>query len=256
MRSAATVGHRPLEEGDAWPAHAYHFGLTPDHKYHVRRDPSTGDWNVAVKHRDTGDYYLAEEWVFSESPCEDLVEAVNAVARKYNGQPGGSFYYNEYNQVLKPIGTESGSELRYVGEFDECYFFFDLGDRGWDTRPSDLESCPNGLEPGDEWWGPKCGVPYTIDSSGQIYRPSVQWFENEMVKVEDRLYLDRYASDYEELSDAIMDAKGWSGGNFYVTEAGLIWAPYKKRSGWGYAYAGFLWHLVQKSEWFPGCGTR
>ena len=53
-----------------------------------------------------------------------------------------------------------------------------------------------------------------------------------------------------------MDVKGWSGGKSYVTEAGLIWAPYKKRSGWGYAYAGFLWHLVQKSEWFPGCGTR
>ncbi len=245
------VTRRHLREGDAWPPHAYHFGLIPDHKYHVKRDPSSGDWNVAVKNPAIGDHWM-RDWIFSSVECDTLVAAINRVACRFHGQPGGSFYYNEYHQVLKPIGDEHfGSELRYVGEFEDCWFEFELDGGRWVTRPDD-DDCPNGLQPGDEWWGPKCGVPYKIERLGRIYRPRVTWFEDDPVSVSDRYYLDEHVADYSALSAAIGSVKRGNGGKFYVTEAGLIWAPYKWKRVWRYGYVGYLWDLVE--DWYPKCG--
>lgn len=242
-----------LREGDLWQG----YGVSlpgQDRKYHVRRH--RGQWTVMVWYRPV--HELAFAWLRTGLQCPQLVAAVNRVALRHHGRPGGSFYFNEHNQVLKPIWSDEHVELRYVGEFPHCKFRFGLFDQVWDSR---IPHSQNGrLAPGDNWDGPRCGIPYWLDvrrgrGNLRIYRPKVLQNEDDFVIVRHREYLDDHTRTYERLAEAVWAAKGGLGGRFYVTEAGSIWAPY--RSGpaptdWNYRYVGGLWDHV--NEWYPKWG--
>lgn len=238
-------------EGDRWEG--YSVSLPgKDRKYHVRYQGGT--WNVAVLYRFPDDF--AQAWLFSETENPELVAAVNRVAKEWNGQKGGSFYFNEFNQVLKPVYGDGMVELRYVGEFPGAEFRFRIGPFDWSNRPPhDLARV---LKPGHDWLGPRCGIPYWIGRPNEpggfprIYRSVVTQSEDEFVQIQYREHLDRYSPGYGPLAHAIWLAKGKSGGKFYLTEAGSIWAPYRASGGvrdWRYRYVGHLWDCVDR--WFP-----
>lgn len=206
-----------------------------------------------VWYRPVDEYAYA--WLPASSECSDLVAAVNRVARKFNGRPGGSFYFNEYNQVLKPVFGDGMIELRYVGEFPSARLQFSLFDGEWSNRPP---HAPGGeLEPGDDWVGPRCGIPYWLETRNnlRIFRPSVMQPEDDFVLIRHREYLDDYNRSYRTFARVMRDAKGRSGGKFYVTESGSLWAPYWQGpapTDWAYRFVGCLWDYVD--EWYPKWG--
>ena len=243
-----------LSEGDRWQGYGVSLPGN-DRKYHVRRRRQR--WTVMVLYRPVDEPVSA--WVPTSRECQQLVGAVNRVALKHHGRPGGSFYFNEYSQVLKPIWADGQVELRYVGEFPRCRFRFDLLGQVWDSRPP--QSPKQHLSPGDDWVGPRCGIPYWLDARGgssnlRIYRPKVLQTEDMFVEIRRREYLDEHTQSYKRLAKAIWKSKAGSGGRFYVTEGGSVWTPY--RSGpadrdWSYRYVGSLWHCID--EWYPKwCG--
>ena len=242
-----------LSEGDLW--RGYGVSLPgQDRKYHVKQHRNR--WTVMVWYRPVDE--LAFAWLPTDVQCPQLVAAVNRVALQHRGRRGGSFYINEYNQVLKPIWADASVELRYIGEFPRCRFRFELFDGTWVSR---LPHSPNRqLSPGSDWIGPRCGIPYWLERRGRgglrIYRPRLLQSEDDFVQFRHREYLDAYTRSYERLAQAVWVAKGGLGGRFYVTEAGTVWTPY--RSGpapmdWNYRYVGCLWDHV--NEWYPKwCG--
>lgn len=241
-----------LSEGDRWPG--YSVSLAGDNrKYHIRRDRQRGkQWNVCITMSTDGPYWTRDLSFFAiESPGE-LVRAVNRVATRFHGRPGGSFYVNEYHQVLKPVQVNDSVHLRYVGEFPDVSFAFPLDDTPWVVGPAAIDA-PAGLTPGDDWSGPRCGIPYWITRrGGRIYRPLTHWYEDEFVRRKSREYLDRYSSSYDELSQRIRSAKQGSGGRFYVNGSGLIFTPYRRGArDWGRRYLGRLWDFVDRDDWFP-----
>lgn len=238
-----------LYEGMRWPGYRP-VPVSKERKYTIRRDRKlcTSNWNVMIHHHD-GQVISSEDprLIASERrppvPEPDvckLVDAVNRVARKYNGTPGGSFYYNEYNQVLKPVWNNCTPHLRYVGEFPNCWLLFSYGTL-WSNRPSHL---PFGnLEVGEDWPGPPIGIRHGLDSRMRIFR-RIREVDDGFV-IEDKEYLD---PPNLELWEAINDLKG-SSGRFYVTEAGSIWAPYGYS---GRRYIGNLWdYATPDGGWFP-----
>jgi len=238
-------------EGDLWEG--YRVSLPgQDRKYHVKRH--RGRWTVKVWYRPVGRYAYA--WRSTATDCSELVAAVNRVARRFHRKPGGSFYFNEFNQVLKPIYGDGRVELRYVGDFPGCLLRFQLLDGVWNNRPPHTPD--RELAVGDNWVGPRCGIPYWIETGRElrIYRPSVLQSEDDFVEVRHREYLDPYNRDYGDLAQAVWKAKGRSGGRFYVTESGSLWAPYWEgpgRTDWNYRYVGRLWEYVEGNEWYPKC---
>ena len=242
-----------LWEGDRWTG----YGVSlpgQDRKYHVKRHRNR--WTVMVLYRPLGE--LAYAWLPTQLPCLELVAAVNRVALRYHGRLGGSFYFNEYDHVLKPIWADERVELRYVGDFPQCRFRFRLFDRVWDSRPPHLSG--KTLSVGDDWVGPRCGIPYWLQVLSnrrgfRIYRPTVLQSEDEFVEVRHREYLDFHCRRYKRLAKAVWKAKGRHGGRFYVTEAGSVWTPYwqgPERTDWGYRYVGWLWDYVD--DWYPKWG--
>lgn len=237
-----------LSEGDLW--NGYGVSLPgQDRKYHVKRDVSR--WTVMVSYRPVDE--LAWAWLSTDLQCPELVAAVNRVALRHHGRQGGSFYFNEYNQVLKPIWTDTSVELRYVGEFPRSRFRFTLFDGVWNSRlPHNSD-----LLPGSDWIGPRCGIPYWLEvrrgrAGLRIYRPRVLQSEDRFVQIRHREYLDAYTRSYERLAQQVWVAKGRLGGRFYVTEAGSVWTPYPSgpaRTDWRYRYVGHLWDHVD--EWYP-----
>ena len=243
-----------LNEGDLW--HGYGVSLPgDDRKFHVKCHQRR--WTVMVHHRPVDE--PVSVWVPTSRQCPELVDAVNRVARQHYGQSGGSFYFNEYDQVLKPIWGDGQVELRYVGEFPGCRFRFDLLGKVWDSRPPHSPKAQ--LSPGDDWLGPRCGIPYWLDAregsrNPRIYRPNILQSEDLFVEVRRREYLDDHTRSYKRLAKVISTAKGSGGGRFYVTTGGSVWTPYRsglKRTDWNYRYVGCLWDYID--EWYPKwCG--
>ena len=243
-----------ISEGDLWQGYGVSLPGN-DRKYHVRRHQQR--WIVMVWYRPVGE--PASAWVPTSRQCPQLVAAVNRVALDHHGRRGGSFYFNEYDQVLKPLRGDGQVELRYVGEFPRCRFRFDLLGQVWDSQPP--HSPKQQLSPGDEWVGPRCGIPYWLDAREgsrnlRIYRPTVLQSEDMFVEIRHREYLDDHTENYERLAKAIWKAKGRSGGRFYVTEGSSVWTPYHSgpaEKDWNYRYVGSLWDCID--AWYPKwCG--
>jgi hypothetical protein len=181
-----------------------------------------------------------ERWYPSTDQHPELVKMVNNVKTTHGSAPGGSFYINEYHQVIVPV-IGAGQDYYLGGEYRRP-LRFEFEEKVISGEPVDFEGRP--LSPGSVWIGPHAGIPYTLAAGGNdIYftfspRPNVE------KKVCLSSQIGREAA--REASEPIRSVKGSSGGRFYVNEFLSIFAPINSRYGIDYLYAG----QIDLSKWF------
>ena len=166
-----------------------------------------------------------ERWYMSTKSHGELVAKVNAVKTSVCGKPNGSFYINEYKQVIVPV---VGSEDYYLAGHYHLPLRFDF-----------------------EGVGPHAGIPYTLAAGGNdIYyemspRPNV----TKKVMLSKQVGVQQAAM----VSGKIRDIKGYSGGRFYVNEFKTIFTPLNEFGEMRYVYIG----LLDLDQWFepPGGET-
>ncbi len=208
-----------------------------DAKYSVRRGKGRSEYVVGLFYRSTE----GELWYPSNEDHPDLVEMVNDVKINVTGSPGGTFYVNEYRQVLVPV---SGEEKDYylAGEYDPP-LEFEFEDNILSGNAKDLDGKP--INPGDVWVGPHPGIPYVLKAGGKdisyisCIRPRV--------KKEVRLS-DSIGKEAEKIALKIARFKGAAGGRFYINEFCQLFAPINDDSGLNYRYIGKITSL---RYWFP-----
>ncbi len=184
-----------------------------------------------------------EVWHTTTDKHPDLIEMVNEVKIQLTGFPNGSFYINEYHQVIVPIKNSYGiTEYYCAGKYHEP-LRFEFEGKVLSGEPVDLDG--NQLKPGDDWLGPHPGISYVLKAGGHdIYytyspRPNVtkKVFLSKVIGIEKAK---RVAGD-------IASIKGSCGGRFYVNEFGCIFAPINSEYKQLYKYIG----QISKEEWFP-----
>lgn len=221
-------------------------------KYAVRR--VDGEWRITVLY-DAGEglRYLAVAGGASE-----LAERINRVKQEAGGQPGGTFYINEYRHVITPIGGRDGEGPRalyyYVTKSFED-FVFDFEGVPLTTRAEGAAG--NALRPGDRWHGPRPGIPYVLAAGGKdIYYETPALTEDDPPSVRHRMtrrvQLSRVLRNPEALFAAvksIRSQRGSAGGRFYVNEHNAIFTPVTADDGNGldYIYCG----QIDRNAWFP-----
>ena len=146
-----------------WPA-----SVSKDAKYSVRSEGRKYVIGIVYITKD------AEKWYPTSDQHEALVEMVNRIKKEVNATPGGTFYLNEYRQVIVPAGDPS--TYFYAGDYEKD-LIFDFEGKKLCGLPVDLKG--NELKPGDTWVGPHAGIPYTLKAGAKdIYytkeiRPNV-----------------------------------------------------------------------------------
>jgi hypothetical protein len=217
-------------------------------KYGVRFQDKK--WRVTVLY-DAGEglRYLAVE-----GAAADLADRVNAVKNAVGEQPGGAFYINEYRHVIVPVGSGASSHYYYAGKLAND-LTFDFEGEMLTTRP--VNSNGAGLQPGDQWIGPRPGIPYVLAAGGgDIYYetpaltdddpPAVRPFMKRKVQLS-KILGDK--SQARKAAGTIADIRGHEGGRFYVNEHGAMFTPIMVGDGDGlsYVYCG----SIDGSAWFP-----
>lgn len=209
--------------------------VSKDAKYSIRYDD--GNYVVGVVYRTA----FGEDWrpVTENHPV--LVEMVNAVKIAFSSMAGGSFYINEYKQVIVPISNRRDYYL--AGEYIEPLAFkFEGHYLSGDAQ--DLEGQP--ILPGDDWVGPHPGIPYVLKAgAGDItYRSEPR----PRVTVEVALSDFHDSATVRQICDQIASVKGHQGGRFYINEYQHLFAPVSGVDGLEYVYIGQLDSL---DDWFP-----
>lgn len=201
--------------------------VAKDAKYTIKS--GKGKSVVALTYN-TGD---DERWYVTTEDHIDLVNMVNRVKLEVSGKPFGSFYINEFKQVLVPaVGSE---DYFLAGEYTEP-LRFEFEGKTISGEAVDLEGHP--LSPGDTWVGPHAGIPYTLCAGGNdikyttMPRPNVE----KTVKLSKEIG----ANKAKAVSSKIQGFKGFSGGRFYVNDFCRIFAPINEGYEWNYVYIGEL----------------
>ncbi len=177
-----------------------------------------------------------ERWYPTSSSHPELVKMVNQIKSYYNGTPGGSFYINEYKQVLVPAGDQV--EYYYAGEYS-APLTFEFEGHIISGEAVDENGSP--LQPGARWTGPHPGIPYVLKPGGKdIY---YRYMPHPAVKKEVRLSKVIGADRARRVALEFARYKGDNGGRFYVNEFGSVFAP----SGLEYIFLGKL----DYDHWFP-----
>lgn len=212
--------------------------VAKDAKYTVRSGP-TGP--VVALTYNTGD---DERWYATTEKHPELVAMVNAVKTSHGSAPNGSFYINEYNQVIVPV--VGSMEYYYAGKY-ENRLRFEFEGKTLSGEPMDLDGNP--ISPGGQWTGPHPGIPYVLAAGGadvyydRVPRPNVK----KRVKLSRALDPPTAA----EVAGMIREHKGYDGGRFYVNEFRSVFAPVKEGYEWQYIYVGEL----DLEKWFPEIQT-
>ena len=221
-------------------------------KYAVRFIDNT--WKITVLYEASeGLRYLAVE-----GGGTILAERINAFKTMLRGEPGGTFYLNEYGHVLVPVTGEAasgvGSQYYCAGRFDGD-FNFEFEGQPLTTKPIH----PNGkpLKAGDPWVGPRPGIPYVLAAGGgDIYYETPALTDTNPPKIRpmttQRVKLSKVLEDPSLLARVVRpvaSVRGHQGGRFYVNEYGAIFTPVDAGDGNGinYIYCG----KIDRSAWFP-----
>jgi hypothetical protein len=195
---------------------------------------------VALTYNTTDD----EKWYMSTESHPELVAIVNAVKVAHGGALNGSFYINEYKQVIVPI--VGGNSYYFAGKYSKP-LRFEFEGRILSGEAIDWDGHP--LVPGAEWMGPHPGIPYVLAAGGN----DVYYSFSPRPNVEKRVKLSTVIDSQiaVEVSAKIREHKGFSGGRFYVNEFGSIFAPIQEGYDWRYIYVG----QIELSKWFPEAGS-
>ncbi|QDU37633.1 hypothetical protein Mal4_19480 [Maioricimonas rarisocia] len=181
-----------------------------------------------------------ERWYPTTQAHPDLARMVNAVKTAKGNPPNGSFYINEFKQVIVPVVGDSA--YYYAGKY-ETPLRFEFEGKILSGEPIDLEGSPIG--PGSDWVGPHPGIPYVLSAGGQdVY---YKLFPRPNVEKKVKLSRARSPEAAAAVVDQIRAVKGFSGGRFYVNEFGSMFAPVQEGLEWRYLYIGPL----DLDNWFP-----
>lgn len=194
--------------------------VNKDAKYSVVR--GAGGWEVRLIYRLSS----SERALVTTSSHPELVDLVNGVKEDVNGAPGGAFYINEYHHVLVP--TDDGCmcagkylqplEFRFEGQVITA-------------------AAPPGLQPGDDWPGPRVGTAYVLAADGSDIRYKVETRPN--VIAERKLSAEIGRSQAAAAARAIARFKP-GGGRIYVNEACECFGPGPGGEGTSHRYFGRL----------------
>lgn len=191
---------------------------------------------VALTFRTTDD----ERWYMATEEHPELVKMVNQVKLDAGQAPNGSFYINEYKQVIVPaVGS---SDYWLAGKYEQA-LRFEFEGKIISGEPVDLEGNP--LSPGDTWVGPHPGIPYILAAGGNDIKFHMQIRPN--VEKEVKLSKAIGPDAAKAVAGAIRAIRGFTGGRFYVNEFGSMFTPIQE--GWetNYIYVGQL----DLGKWFP-----
>lgn len=208
--------------------------VAKDAKYSVKSGKGTPVVTLTYNTNDDERWYVTTE----EHP--DLVNMVNRVKIDISDTPFGSFYINEYKQVIVPA---VGSNDYYLAGTYETALRFEFEGKVISGDPNDLEGNP--LSVGDTWVGPHPGIPYILCAGGNDIKYTMQPRPN----VEKTIKLSKVLGKEpaQKVASMISQFKGHSGGRFYVNEFCSIFAPIDEGYEWRYVYLGKL----DLSTWFP-----
>ena len=181
-----------------------------------------------------------ERWYMTNERHPELVAMVNAVKTAHGNPPNGSFYINEYKQVIVPVAHSD--EYYLAGTYDKT-LRFEFEGKTLSGEPVDLTGNP--LSPGDEWIGPHPGVPYVLAAGGNdvYYRSNPRPNVTKDIKLSNV----RSADAAKKIAGQIRAVKGFAGGRFYVNECCSIFSPVNDGAGWRYLFIGTL----DLACWFP-----
>ena len=181
-----------------------------ERKYHLRNSRVHDEYRPTISFIDRQRGVWEEfEAVYTTRSWTDLVEAINDVAREHTGQRGGTFYVNEFKQVIKPVGTSQVTDI-YVGEYPDLHFQFDCSGQIIDN--SDVSS----LSVGDDWPHQKVGIRYHYSANRrQVF------YRLEQGNVIRRIPI----AVPKSFEAGLWQAKDHSGGQFYINEHGHAFAP-------------------------------
>jgi hypothetical protein len=180
-------------------------------------------------------------WFASSEEHEELVKMVNNIKLSVTGFMNGSFYINEYHQVIVPVKEGSTSVYYLAGKYYKpLHFNFEGNIISGDAV--DLQGNP--LTPGDEWLGPHPGIPYVLTAANNDIYYKYSPRPNVTKKVLLSKKIGKEAA--EKLARRIGIIKGPGGGRFYVNEFRHIFAPISGNFI-EYKYIGKL----DLDEWFP-----
>ena len=147
--------------------------VSTDAKYRIRGDSRPGDVGAVVQLV----YSVAEgeRWYVTTRDHPDLVRMVDDVKVSLSGTPRGTFYINEYKQVIVP--TVASDKYYYAGQYEEP-LQFEMDGKILSGEPTALDGTP--LKRGDTWDGPHPGIPYILTAGGNdikystIVKPQVE----------------------------------------------------------------------------------
>ncbi len=209
--------------------------VSKDAKYHVRS--SKRNLVVALVYQTDQD----ERWYPSTDQHPDLVRMVNDVKTAYGDAPNGSFYINEYKQVIVPVLSTG---LYYLAGKYEQPLRFAFEGHTLSGEPFDLDGNP--LSPGDEWVGPHPGISYVLSPKrGMDIRYTIR--PRPDVEKDIRLTKAIGSDAAQRTIEQVRAVKGFAGGRFYVNEFCSMFAPLQEGKELRYVYLGKL----DLSAWYP-----
>ncbi len=213
--------------------------VSKDAKYRVRRgsaDDGGGGLVIALVYEAEDD----ERWHPSTDAHPDLVAMVNAVKTSSGNPPNGTFYINEYKQVIVPVAK--GSVYYLAGCYDKP-LAFEFEGKHLSGDAKDLDENP--IAPGDTWVGPHPGIPYKLCAGGNDIAYSV--FPRKDVERRIRLSKEIGQDRARDAASIISSVKGHAGGRFYVNEHLNAFAPLGDGQDLKYIYCG----KIDLGMWFP-----
>lgn len=181
-----------------------------------------------------------ELWYPINEKHSKLVEMVNIIKNDVAGSLGGSFYINEFKQVIVPTAIDNRYFL--AGEYNvPLQFVFENHLISGDAMT--LDGTP--LSPGDEWEGPHAGIPYIITAGAK----DIRYEYSPRPQVIRKVQLSKYQKPetVRKICRMIYQYKGGSGGRFYINEFLHMFAPINENE-LKYVYIGKLESL---DDWFP-----
>lgn len=206
-----------------------------DAKYHVRS--SKRNLVVTIVYQTDED----ERWYPTTDEHPELVRMVNDVKTSNGDAPNGSFYINEYKQVVVPVLSTG---LYYLAGKYEQPLRFTFEGHTLSGEPFDLDGNP--LSPGDQWVGPHPGIGYVLSPKrGMDIRYTICPRPNVEKDILLTKTIGREAAQFT--IEQVRAVKGFAGGRFYVNEFCSMFAPLEEGEGLRYVYLGKL----DLSAWYP-----